>query len=116
MVDLVLVNPNNRNSSPFSAVEPPLWLGLIGGYNLSQGKSIAIVDAEAEGLSVEQTVKRVEELRPLQTLIVVMGANPSVSSTPKMPVTEELLLNLPDAKVTGIHPVAVNHPRCITTP
>jgi len=115
MINLVLVNPNNRIPAPFAAIEPPLWLGLIAGYRLAQGDNVAIVDAEAEELTVKQTVKRVEELHPKQTIIVVMGANPSVSSTPKWPVTEELLEHL-DAKVTGIHPIAVNHPRAIAHP
>jgi anaerobic magnesium-protoporphyrin IX monomethyl ester cyclase len=112
-VDLVLINPNNRTPAPFAAIEPPLWAGLIAGYRIAQGDTVAIVDAEAEGLTVEQTAKRVNDLHPTETIIVVMGANPSVSSTPKMPVTEKLLKCLPGAKVTGLHPLAVNYPNTI---
>ncbi len=109
MTDLVLVNPNNRVPSPYAAIEPPLWLGLIAGDRLYTSK-VAIVDAEAEGLTIEETVTRVKELNPKEILIVVMGNNPSVSSTPKMPLAEELLKYL-DAKVTGLHPMAVKHPK-----
>ena len=109
MTDLVLVNPNNRTPAPFAAIEPPLWLGLMAGHHLQIGENTAIIDAEAEGLTVEETAARVNVLHPKETIIVVMGANPSVSSTPKMPVTEELLKRFP-ARLTGIHPIAVNYP------
>ena len=52
MIDLCLINPNNRTPAPFAAIEPPLWLGLIAGYHLAEGKSVAIIDAAAEGLTV----------------------------------------------------------------
>ena len=115
-VDLCLVNPNGGTpTSPFAAVEPPLWLGLIAGYRLAQGQRVAIVDAEAEGLTVWQTICRVKALCPQEIGIVVMGHNPSVSSTPKMPVAEELLKYL-TAWLTGLHPVAVCHPLALKHP
>lgn len=116
MTDLVLINPNNRVPSPFAAIEPPLWAGLIAGHYLSNNIDVAIVDAEAEGLTVDQTIERVNAYQPNEVMIVVMGTNPSVSSTPKMPVTEELLLQLPNAYLTGIHPIATNHPRTVKKP
>ena len=116
MVDLVLVNPNAKNPAPFSAVEPPLWLSLVAGYNIAQDKVVRIIDAEALNLSVEQTIHEINKTHPKEVLIVAQGKNPSVSSTPKMFVTEELLKYLPEAKVTGIHPIAINHPKCIREP
>ncbi len=116
MTDLVLVNPNGSNPAPFSSREPPLWLGLIAGYRQSQGKDVRIVDAEAQGWDVAKTVYEVVGLNPKEVMIVVAGANPSVSSTPKMPVTIELLKYLPDAKITGIHPIATNYPNTIKKP
>lgn len=90
-----------------------MWLGLIAGYRISD--RVAIVDAEAEELTVAETVQRVQSLQPTETIIVVMGGNPSVSSTPKMLVAEELLKHL-DARLTGLHPVAVNYPNVIKVP
>jgi anaerobic magnesium-protoporphyrin IX monomethyl ester cyclase len=112
MSRLVLVNPNSRNPSPFASIEPPLWLGLIAGY-YQEFYNVSVVDAEADNLTVEQTVLKVGELKPDLTIIVVMGTNPSASSTPKMVVTEELLKLIPSAKITGLHPIAVNHTKCI---
>ena len=114
MTDLVLVNPNCLTPAPFSAIEPPLWLGLIAGYQMVR-KSVEIVDAEAEGLTTTETILRVNGLHPKEIIIVVMGANPSVSSTPKMPVVEELLKYL-DAKLTGLHPIATKYPNTVIEP
>ena len=44
-----------------------------------------------------------------------MGNNPSVSSTPKMPIAEELLRHIP-ARLTGLHPIAVDYPGTIKRP
>ena len=115
MIDLVLVNPNGRIPAPFAAIEPPLWLGLIAGYYLNQGKTVEIVDAEAEDLTLAQTAHRVANLEPKATIIVVMGHNPSVSSTPKMVAAERLLRYIP-AKLTGLHPIATNYPDTIRHP
>ena len=112
---ICLVNPNNRVPSPFSAVEPPLWLGLIAGDQIDKGQDVVIIDAEAESLTVEETVSRVNDLRPKETIIVVMGANPSVSSTPKMPVAKKLLRQM-NARLTGIHPIALKYPNTIVKP
>ena len=115
MIDLCLINPNNRTPAPFAAIEPPLWLGLIAGYEKAHGKKVAVLDAEAENLTIRQTVKTVKDLNPQKTLIVCMGNNPSVSSTPKWPVTERLLLYI-DAEVTGLHPIAIHYPGVIREP
>ncbi len=114
-VDYCLINPNNRTPAPFAAIEPPLWLGLTAMGLIKKDKTVAVVDAEAEGLTVDQTVHRVKDLHAKQNSIVVMGANPSVSSTPKMPVTEALLTHF-KAKLTGLHPIAMRCPNTIKEP
>jgi len=63
-----------------------------------------IIDNEVEDLPVPQTMGGVTIYPP--TLIVVMGNNPSVSSTPKMPEAKRLLEKYPQAKITGLHPMA----------
>jgi len=108
-VDVLLVNPNNRIASPFAGIEPPLWLGLLANDLKSQRKEVAVIDAEAKGWNVDRTVQEVRSYHPKEVLLVVMGTNPSVSSTPKMPVTKKLCENLKDLKVlvTGLHPSAL---------
>lgn len=110
LLDLVLVNPNNRILSPFAAIEPPLWLGLIASYSRLQRQTVQVVDAEAEDLTIQETVDRVLSLEPDLAMVVVMGNNPSVSSTPKMEVagilTKKLGSRLPTT-ITGLHPLAL---------
>lgn len=112
MIDLVIVNPNNRILSPFAGVEPPLWLGLLASYYRDKGESVAIIDAEAMDYSASETAQKVRELKPKWVIVVVMGNNPSVSSTPKMVATKKLVEHLigemPIA-VTGLHPSALPH-------
>lgn len=103
---ILVVNPNNRLRTPLAAVEPPLWAGLTASY-----LGTDIIDAEALDLSLDQTVYEVRRRHPKEVIIVVMGNNPSVSSTPKMPIAEALADRLKPLKVsmTGIHPIAVNY-------
>jgi anaerobic magnesium-protoporphyrin IX monomethyl ester cyclase len=100
---VLVVNPNNRIRSKFAAVEPPLWAGLTASYLKAD-----ILDAEALDLTLDETVKAIETVNPNKVIIVVMGNNPSVSSTPKMPIAEAIAdgLDIP-VSLTGIHPIAV---------
>jgi len=99
----LVVNPNNSIGSPFAAIETPLWAGLCASY-----LDADILDAEALGLSLDETEETIRKHKPESVLIVVMGNNPSVSSTPKMPVAESLAARVQDLNVslTGIHPIA----------
>lgn len=103
---MLVVNPNNRLRTPLAAVEPPLWAGLTASYH-----NASILDAEADNLTLEQTEEAIRNSRERSVLIVVMGNNPSVSSTPKMPVAEALADRIYDLNVffTGLHPIAVNY-------
>jgi radical SAM superfamily enzyme YgiQ (UPF0313 family) len=112
MVDIVLVNPNNRILSPFAGIETPLWLGLIASHYRDKGETVAIIDAEAMDWSASETAQRVRELKPKRVIIVVMGNNPNVSSTPKMVATKKLvdyLIGEMPIYVTGLHPSALPH-------
>jgi len=108
-LDILIVNPNNKIVSPFSATEPPLWAGLIASHYKNQGQRIAILDAEAGDLTVEQTAEAIKNTNPRQVIIVVMGNNPSVSSTAKMLTTKRITESLDgtNVAVTGLHPLAL---------
>ena len=107
---IVLVNPNNRKLNPLSAIEPPIWLGMM-----ASTMDCVVVDAEAENLTIDETLGRVTSYDPDKVIIVVMGANPSASSTPKMPVAEAILEGLKSylipAQLTGLHPQAIGELR-----
>jgi len=117
MTKTAIINPNGRIPAPFAAIEPPLYAQLIAGYLESKGERCIIIDSEAMGDTAERTIRFVDDLCYCdEIIIVVMGNNPSVSSTPKMLVAEELLKHWPHAKLVGLHPVAVNHPNAIAHP
>lgn len=85
-LDLVLVNPANRKriyqslSNNLSAIEPPVWAGLMATFVRNKGFSVQIVDACADELTVDETAARVAELNPVLTAIVVYGQQPSAST------------------------------------
>jgi len=118
-LDLLLVNPGARAQvygklgSSLSGIEPPLWCALLAAFVREQGYSVKIVDAEAENLSPDKTAKKIAEYNPLLTGIIVLGSNPSASSTPKMTAAGEVLRSIkrqaPQAKtiIGGLHPSAL---------
>ncbi len=85
-LDLVLVNPGGRLSvyqalgQNLSAIEPPVWAGLMATFMRKKGFSVLIVDAEALDLNPEETARRIVELDPLLTAVVVFGHQPSAST------------------------------------
>jgi anaerobic magnesium-protoporphyrin IX monomethyl ester cyclase len=86
MLDLLLINPGERNriyqdlGSDLTAIEPPLWCRLIAGYARDRGHTVAILDAEAEHLNSEDVAAEVRRQRPLVVGLVVFGHQPSAST------------------------------------
>ncbi len=62
-LDLLLVNPGGREKiyqelgADLSAVEPPLWCRLIGGYARDRGVVVDILDSEALNLDKDAVAK-----------------------------------------------------------
>jgi len=118
-LDLLLVNPcgwrqvYGELGSLLSGIEPPLWCGLIAAFIREHGYSVKIVDAEAENWTPEYTAEKIAEYNPLLVGIIVLGSNPSASSTPKMTAVHEILAVLKqearDIKTIlgGLHPSAL---------
>jgi radical SAM superfamily enzyme YgiQ (UPF0313 family) len=85
-LDIVLINPASRAQvyqslgAGLAAIENPVWAGLIASYVRRHGLSVEIVDAEALGLSAEQTAEEVRQLDPALAVIVVYGHQPSAST------------------------------------
>ncbi len=84
--ELVLVNPGSRAKiyqslgARLTAVENPVWAGLIASFVRNKGFTVEIVDAEAEELTPEQTAERVIALKPKLVTVVVYGHQPSAST------------------------------------
>lgn len=86
-LDIVLVKPGSQKQlygdlSAFglTAIEPPLWIALWGGYLRKLGYSVVVYDAEAENWSFEETAEKIRDANPLLTAVVVSGTNPSAST------------------------------------
>ena len=98
-VDLALVNPGNRRqiyqslAENLSAIEPPIWAGLMATFARNHGFSVEILDANAEGLTTQETVERLDEMNPLLIAIVVYGQNPS-ASTQVMPAASAICTSI----------------------
>ena len=99
----ILINPKSSNPfNEFKAIEPPIWCAMLA----QEGDTI-----------IDNEVSPIGEIADNdETLIVVMGNNPSVSSTPKMPEAYELMKELPNAKITGLHPMATGEATCDIPP
>ncbi|HEX2836217.1 MAG TPA: radical SAM protein [Thermoanaerobaculia bacterium] len=89
-LDVLLINPGSRTQvyqslgNELAAVEPPVWAGMMASFVRGKGKSVGILDAEAERLTPAQVAERVAEIKPLLAAIVVYGHQPS-ASTQNMP-------------------------------
>ena len=107
-LDLVLVNPGSRAKiyqalgERLTAVENPVWAGLIATFARQRGISVEIVDAEADELSADAAAARVQSLNPRLVAVVVYGHQPSASTqnmTGASALTTALREQWPDAKV-----------------
>jgi radical SAM superfamily enzyme YgiQ (UPF0313 family) len=85
-LDLVLVNPNSRAQvyqslgAELTAVENPVWAGLMANFARARGLSVEVIDAEAEGLSASEVADRVAYLKPVLAAVVAYGHQPSAST------------------------------------
>lgn len=85
-VDLVLINPASRKrvyqslANELTAVEPPVWAGLMASFARSEGISVDLIDAEAEELSAEEAAQRAIDLNAKLCAVVVYGHQPSAST------------------------------------
>lgn len=89
-MDLLLVNPGGRVrvyqslANTLSAIEPPVWAGLMATFARKHGLSVHVLDANAENLDPEETAERIAEINPLLAAVVAYGHQPS-ASTQTMP-------------------------------
>jgi len=67
-------------SKDFSAIEPPIWAGMLTSHCLQRGFSAEILDCEALGLDDSQSAQQVKDLNPRVACFVVYGQQPSASS------------------------------------
>jgi anaerobic magnesium-protoporphyrin IX monomethyl ester cyclase len=98
-VDLLIVNPGNAEgvyqslSQKYSGIEPPTWALLLAESVRSQGHKVAILDINAERLSVPQALERIRQFDSKLICFVVYGQNVNagtVSMSGAIPVSKAL--------------------------
>lgn len=115
--DIVLINPGDRKqvyqdlAFDFSAIEPPFWIAVIAAYLRNNGFSVAVIDANAENISPEETAEKVNSLNPLLAAVIVYGSQPS-ASTQNMTIAGKICKAIKkntSSKVAigGLHPSAL---------
>lgn len=86
-MDALFVNPDSSAKAyqdlakVYSAIEPPTWALLLAESCRSKGFGVGILDCDAERLSLEQAVARVEDAKPRLVVMVVYGQNPNSGTT-----------------------------------
>ena len=110
-MNLVIINPANRKriyqslATTLTAVEPPVWAGLMATYVRKKGYTVAIIDMSADNLSPQEAAEHVEVMKPTLVAVSVYGHQPS-ASTQVMPgasaVTTAVKQLLPEQKVVMI--------------
>ena len=87
MLDVLFVTPDSSKKAyqgladTFSAIEPPTWSLLLAPAVMKNGYSIAILDCDAERLTLEQSVSRVREYDARLVVFVLYGQNPNSGTT-----------------------------------
>jgi anaerobic magnesium-protoporphyrin IX monomethyl ester cyclase len=86
-LDVLFINPDSSLkayqglAAVFSAIEPPTWALLLAESCRSKGFKVAILDCDAEKLTIEQTMQRIERLAPRLLVFVIYGQNPNSGTT-----------------------------------
>ncbi len=67
-------------STVYSAIEPPIWAGMLTSHCLKEGFRASILDSEALAFSDAESTQYISDLKPKVTCFVVYGQQPSASS------------------------------------
>ncbi len=85
-LDILFIHPNASAkiyqdlSMNYSAIEPPIWAGMLTSHCLARGFSAEILDCEAMRLSDGAAVLSIQKYDPKIACFVVYGQQPSASS------------------------------------
>lgn len=86
MLDCLFVNPSalsqiyQKLSNDLTAIEPPIWAGLLANGVRSKGYSVEILDCEADNLTADEAAKVILAKSTKLIVIVVYGQQPSAST------------------------------------
>jgi radical SAM superfamily enzyme YgiQ (UPF0313 family) len=86
-MDALFVTPDSSAKAyqdlakTFSAIEPPTWSLLLAESCRSKGFKVGILDSDAERLSLQLAVKRIQDAKPRLVVMVLYGQNPNSGTT-----------------------------------
>lgn len=110
-LDVLLINPDSSATAyqglaaTYSAIEPPTWSLLLAQSCRAKGFGAAIMDCDAEKLSLEAAVQRTRELKPRLVVFVVYGQNPNSGTTSMIGATrlaQQIKDELPELPVAFV--------------
>lgn len=118
-LDILFIHPNAAKkiyqalAEDFSAIEPPIWAGMLANHCLTRGFGAEILDCEALHLTDEQAALQIESFNPRLACFVVYGQHPSASSQTMegaVSLAEELKRHVPQMKIlfVGGHVAALS--------
>jgi radical SAM superfamily enzyme YgiQ (UPF0313 family) len=87
MIDVVFVNPDSSLNAyqglaeTYSAIEPPTWSLLLASAVQKKGFKPAILDCDAEKLSLGKSVERLTDIDARIIVFVLYGQNPNSGTT-----------------------------------
>lgn len=119
-MDILFVNANSSEISyqelakNFSAIETPIWAGMLANHVRNKGFSTAILDCEAERIDTKDSAQLCVDSRARIICFVVYGQNPN-DGTPRMEgsvITANLIKKIkPDSKILFVGPHMAALPR-----
>ena len=85
-LDILFIHPNASKkiyqglSNDHSAIEPPIWAGMLANHCRGKNFDVKILDCEVERLDYISSAKEIHNLNPKIACFVVYGQQPSASS------------------------------------
>ena len=107
-LDILFIHPNASKkiyqglSNDHSAIEPPIWAGMLANHCRNKNFNVQILDCEVEKLDYLTSVKEIIKIKPRIACFVVYGQQPSASSQNMegaIATSEELKLSDPEIKI-----------------
>ena len=86
-LDVLIVNPDSSSkayqglAAVYAAIEPPTWALLLAQSCRTKGFGVAILDCDAEKLTIDEACKRINDAKARLVLFVVYGQNPNSGTT-----------------------------------
>ncbi|MBT7610056.1 MAG: radical SAM protein [Bacteriovoracaceae bacterium] len=115
MNNIVVINPGGRKltyqelDNNLTAIEPPIWAGLITTYLQLKNIKTRIIDSNGLRINEEETIQLALKENPKLIVIVAYGHNPS-ASTQTMPSSRLLLNQINQSTYPGKTIIVGGHP------